>query len=228
MDALILAAGRGERLRPLTDTTPKALISVGGKALIEYRLAALAACGVAQVVVNVAHLGAQIEAALGDGSRFGVSIRYSREPAGALETGGGIFQALDQLASDPFLVVNCDVWTDFDCRHLPATLSGLGHLVLVPNPPHHAGGDFCLTDGRVTGADRGCPGERLTFSGIGVYRRALFADCAPGRFPLAPLLYRAADTGRLSGQCHRGTWIDVGTPARLHELEQRLTAGSGA
>ena len=227
MDALILAAGRGERLRPLTDTTPKALIEVAGKPLIAHRLEALAASGVVRIVVNVAHLGEQIEACLGDGSRFGVSIRYSREPAGALETGGGIAHALSlgQLSSDPFLVINSDVWTDFDFRDLPGAISGLAHLVLVPNPPHRPGGDFCLHDDQVISDAAPCRGQRLTFAGMGVYRRGLFADCPPGRFPLAPLLRRAADAGQVSAQRHPGCWIDVGTPERLRQLKQRLAGG---
>ncbi|MDH3639244.1 MAG: nucleotidyltransferase family protein [Gammaproteobacteria bacterium] len=224
MDALILAAGRGERLRPLTDATPKPLLEVAGKPLIVYHLEALAASGIARLVVNLAHLGEQIEAALGDGSRFGVSIGYSYEPPGALETGGGIVQALERLSSDPFLVVNSDIWTDFDFRDLPATISGLAHLVLVPNPPHNAGGDFCLDGDRVMDDDAPCRGEKLTYSGIGMYRRALFADYAPGRYPLAPLLRRAASAGQVSAQRHAGGWLDIGTPDRLHELKRRLTA----
>ncbi len=220
MKAMILAAGRGERMRPLTDRTPKPLLTVGGKPLIQYHLEALARAGVRDIVINHAHLGAQIEQALGDGSRFGVLIHYSPEPEGALETGGGIFQALPLLGPAPFLVVNGDIWTDYPFERLPERPQGLAHLVLVGNPPHHPQGDFALHDGQVL--EDG--GHRLTFSGIGVYVPALFAGCEPGRFPLAPLLRRAMAGGQVGGEHYRGRWVDVGTPGRLAELDAMLSA----
>lgn len=218
--AMILAAGRGERMRPLTDHTPKPLLRAGGKALIEYHIEALAAAGVEAIIINRAHLGDRIEAALGDGARYGVAIAYSREET-ALETGGGIFNALGLLDSDPFVVINGDVWTDYPFARLPRKPRGLAHLVLVDNPEHHPGGDFSLTDGTVGVG----PAARLTFSGIGVYRRELFDGCRPGAFPLAPLLRRAALEGRVTGEHYRGGWLDVGTPERLRALDARLSPG---
>lgn len=220
MKAMILAAGRGERMRPLTDHLPKPLLPVAGKPLIVHHIERLAAAGIRQLVINHAHLGAMIEARLGDGSEWGVTIRYSAE-AKALETGGGIHRALPLLGEAPFLVVNGDVWCDVDFAglHLPAGM--LAHLVLVPNPPHHPAGDFVLQGEQVFDVgDR-----RLTFSGIGVYHPRLFADCRPGAFPLAPLLRTAMADGKVSGLCHRGTWIDVGSPERLQTLERRLQGG---
>lgn len=223
MKAMILAAGRGERMRPLTDHTPKPLLRVGGKPLIQYHVEALARAGVRDLVINHAHLGERIEAALGTGEAWGVRIRYSPEGQGqALETGGGIFKALPLMGEAPFLVINGDIWSDLDfsrCRLAPGDLA---HLVLVDNPPHHPGGDFHVRAGRV--ANVGEP--RLTFSGVGVYHPALFADCQPGAFPLAPLLRRACDRGRVGGAHFQGRWVDVGTPARLAELD-RLLGGSG-
>jgi MurNAc alpha-1-phosphate uridylyltransferase len=214
---MILAAGRGERMRPLTDHTPKPLLEAGGRSLIGHHLAALARAGVREVVVNHAHLGAQIERALGDGAAYGLRIRYSPEEV-ALETGGGIFRALPLLGPDPFIVVNGDVWTDFDPARLRLADADLAHLVLVDNPAHHPAGDFVLNGERVTDAG----GQRLTFSGVGVYRPALFDGCAPGRFPLAPLLRAAIAVGRVSGEHHRGCWVDVGTPERLAALDREL------
>jgi Nucleoside-diphosphate-sugar pyrophosphorylase involved in lipopolysaccharide biosynthesis/translation initiation factor 2B, gamma/epsilon subunits (eIF-2Bgamma/eIF-2Bepsilon) len=222
MRAMILAAGRGERMRPLTDHTPKPLLRAGRHTLIEYHILALAQAGIRDLVVNHAHLGAQIEQALGDGSRYGVQIRYSPEGE-ALETGGGIFRALPLLGAEPFVVVNGDIWTDYPYAALPAAPSGLAHLVLVDNPPQHPGGDFVLEgDGQV----REGGGVRLTFSGIGVYRPELFAGCHPGRFPLAPLLRAAMARGQVSGERYGGGWIDVGTPERLAGLARRLAATS--
>jgi len=214
---MILAAGRGERMRPLTDHTPKPLLEAGGRSLIGHHLAALARAGVREVVVNHAHLGAQIERALGDGAAYGLRIRYSPEEV-ALETGGGIFRALPLLGPDPFIVVNGDVWTDFDPARLRLADADLAHLVLVDSPAHHPAGDFVLNGERVTDAG----GQRLTFSGVGVYRPALFDGCAPGRFPLAPLLRAAIAVGRVSGEHHRGRWVDVGTPERLAALDREL------
>ncbi len=217
MKAMILAAGRGERMRPLTDTTPKPLLRAGGCTLIEHHIIALATAGIRDLVINHAHLGAQIEAALGDGAHYGVQIRYSAEGE-ALETGGGILRALPLLGTVPFLVVNGDVWTDYPYARLPQAPAGLAHLVLVDNPGHHPDGDFALAGGKVS-AD-GAP--KLTFSGIGVYRPELFAGCADGRFALAPLLRRAMADGRVSGEYYAGRWLDVGTPERLALLEQWL------
>jgi N-acetyl-alpha-D-muramate 1-phosphate uridylyltransferase len=214
---MILAAGRGERMRPLTDHTPKPLLMAGGRPLIVHHLERLAAAGITRVVINHAHLGEQIEAALGDGGRFGLTIRYSPEGR-ALETGGGIFRALPLLGDGPFLVVNGDVWTDLDLARLRLAEGRLAHLVLVDNPEHHPRGDFPLADGLVF-----AEGEpRLTFSGIGVYSPALFEGCRDGAFPLAPLLRAGMARGLVSGEHHRGRWLDIGTPARLQALDQLL------
>lgn len=220
MRAMILAAGRGERMRPLTDHTPKPLLEVGGRPLIDWHLEALARAGVDRVVINVAWLAQRIIDHVGDGSRWGVEIRISDEGEHALETGGGIRRALPLLDADSFWVMNGDIWTDFDYAALPPAPVGQAHLVLVDNPPHHADGDFALgADGRVT--ERGYP--RLTFAGIGCYRAGLFrdADAAPA-FRLAPLLCRAMAAGRVTGTRHAGAWTDVGTPARLRVLDARL------
>ncbi|NCA71601.1 MAG: nucleotidyltransferase family protein [Sphingobacteriia bacterium] len=217
MKAMILAAGRGKRMRPLTDHVPKPLLEVGGRPLIQYHIERLAAAGIRDLVINHAHLGEQIEARLGDGTALGVRIRYSPEPI-ALETGGGIFNALHLLGPAPFLVINGDIWCDLEPDGLRLADADLAHLVLVDNPPHHPLGDFMLSDGRVQAT--GAP--RLTFSGIGVYHPALFAGAAPGAFPLAPLLRQAMHAGRVSGQHHRGMWLDIGTPERLAELDRAL------
>ncbi len=223
MKAMILAAGRGLRLRPLTDHTPKPLLRAGGRALIEHQLAALVEGGFTEPVINLAHLGGRIRAVLGDGSRYGAHIRYSDEGTHPLETGGGIRQVLEWLGPDPFVVVNADVWTDYPYRRLPRDPDGLAHLVLVDNPPHHPEGDFALVGGRV----RGEGAARLTFSGIAVYRPELFADCEPGAFPLAPLLRDAVLRGQVAGEHYRGRWVDVGTPERLAELDRMLAPGRG-
>lgn len=218
MKAMILAAGRGNRMRPLTDHTPKPLLVAGGRPLIQHHLERLAAAGIREIVINHAHLGEQIETRLGDGGHFGVHIRYSVEPT-ALETGGGIFNALPLLGPDPFLVINGDIWTDWDPADARLAESDLAHLVLVENPPHHPRGDFCLIDGRVH--PDGDP--RLTFSGIGLYSPALFEGCRPGAFPLAPLLRRAMLDGRVGGERHAGHWFDIGTPERLAKLDRFLS-----
>lgn len=215
---MILAAGRGERMRPLTDTVPKPLVPVAGKPLIVHHLEGLSDAGFREVVVNHAHLGAEIEKALGDGSRWGLRIRYSPEAPSALETGGGIHRALPLLGPGPFLVVNGDVWTDFPFAALARTPATLAHLVLVPNPPHNPKGDFSLDGERVSDG----PGNRLTFSGIGIYQPALFADQTPGAFALGPLLRQAAARGQVSGELYEGAWFDVGTPDRLAEVETYL------
>jgi len=217
---MVLAAGRGERMRPLTDAAPKPLLLVAGKYLIEYHLENLAAAGFTQVVINTAWLGDMIEQALGSGARYGLAITYSHERPEALETGGGIFRALPLLGSAPFLLVNGDVWTDIDfgaLRRDPPSGS-LAHLVLVTNPPQHPRGDFVLEQGRVSEGD----GTRHTYSGIGIYDPALFAGCTPGKFPLLPLLRRAIAERRLSGELHTGRWHDVGTVERLNSLDAEL------
>ncbi|MEN8169840.1 MAG: N-acetylmuramate alpha-1-phosphate uridylyltransferase MurU [Pseudomonadota bacterium] len=218
MKAMILAAGRGERMRPLTDHTPKPLLSVGNKRLIEYHLEALASAGFDEVVINHAHLGEQIEQVLGGGERYGVRIHYSPE-AGALETGGGIFRALPLLGDEPFVVVNGDVWCDYPFARLRGREVQGAHLVLVPNPPQHLAGDFVLRGETVS--DEG-GGERLTFSGIGLYHPSLFDGCEAGAFPLAPLLRRAMAMGKVSGECFDGQWFDIGTPERLQQLDAML------
>lgn len=219
---MILAAGRGERMRPLTDHCPKPLLPAGGKPLIVWHIERLRDAGFRDLVINHAHLGDQLEAALGDGGGLGVSIAWSREGQ-ALETAGGIRFALPRLGDSPFLVVNGDVFTDVDFLPLAQRLgpADLAHLVLVPNPAHHPAGDFPLTQGRVR--PQGAP--RLTFSGIGVYHPALFS-ALPERQPakLAPLLRAAMAEGRVSGERHAGHWLDIGTPQRLAELDAWLRA----
>ncbi len=219
MKAMILAAGRGERMRPLTDQTPKPLLEVGGKPLIQYHIEALVHAGFDELVINVAHLGEQIRARFGDGAEFSTRIHYSKEPEGALETGGGIFQALPLLGEGPFAVVNGDVWTDYPFERLRQVDLDLAHLVLVDNPPQHPDGDFALQGQAVRNTGQ----PRWTFSGIGLYRADLFAACAPGRFPLAPLLRAAMDAGKVSGEHYAGAWSDVGTPERLQALDQQVT-----
>ncbi len=219
---MILAAGRGERMRPLTDTIPKPLLPVAGKPLVEHHIERLVAAGFKHVVLNTAHLGRQIEDCLGDGSRFGIEIDYSREGEGrALETGGGIFRALPVLRGQVFAVINGDVWSDYDLAQLhqrAATLrhTDLAHLVMVDNPEHNPGGDFCLNDERLT--DSGCR-DRLTFSGISAFHKDFFKDAPGGAFPLAPMLRDAMMRQRVSGEHFTGLWVDVGTPQRLQMIE---------
>ncbi len=226
MKVLILAAGRGERMRPMTDHTPKPLLQAGGKSLIQHLIEALKRANLRDLVVNYAHLGEQLVDALGNGRAYGVNIQYSPETGGALETGGGILRALPLLDSDPFAVVNADIWTDYPFVRLPQCLEALAHLVLVDNPAQHPGGDFFLNEGRVSAlgstATRGS--AALTFSGIGVYRHALFKGCVPGRFPLAPVLRSAMERGWVTGEHYTGLWRDVGTPDRLAELDRELMA----
>jgi MurNAc alpha-1-phosphate uridylyltransferase len=218
MKAMILAAGRGERMRPLTDTTPKPLLQVGGQALIEYHIAALHKAGINEIVINHAWLGEQIIQRLGDGSRYGVQIQYSDESSGALETAGGIIKALPLLGEAPFVVVNGDIFTDYAYAGLPQQPAGLAHLVMVDNPPQHADGDFVLNEGRLL-----AEGEpRLTYSGIGVYDPQLFSGCQPGALPLAPLLRAAMERNEVSGEHYTGQWLDIGTPERLAELDASL------
>ncbi|WP_397451077.1 N-acetylmuramate alpha-1-phosphate uridylyltransferase MurU [Pseudomonas sp. NA-150] len=218
MKAMILAAGKGERLRPLTLHTPKPLVRAGGVPLIEYHLRALHAAGFTEIVVNHAWLGQQIEEYLGDGQRLGLSIQYSPEGE-PLETGGGIFRALPLLGDGPFLVVNGDIWTDYDFSALSRPISGLAHLVLVDNPEHHPAGDFALVDGQVI-ESRSLP--RLTYSGMAILHPDLFEDCEAGAFKLAPLLREAMAQGRVSGEHFTGRWVDVGTHERLADVERLL------
>jgi len=221
MKAMILAAGRGERMRPLTDTIPKPLLEVGGKPLIVWHLEALALAGIEDIVINHAWLGEQIEATLGDGSVYGVRIHYSPEKPEALETAGGIIQALPLLGRDPFLVINGDIWCDYPFASLVAQPleSGIqAHLVMVDNPPQHPDGDFVLNKG-LLGAE-GKP--RLTFSGIGVYSASLFAGLSQGKRPLAPLLRVAMMETKVSGEHYSGQWFDIGVPARLQQLDTLL------
>ncbi len=233
MKALVLAAGRGERMRPLSLHTPKPLLAAGGKRLIEWHLEKLAARGVREVWINTSHLAECFGPALGDGSRWGLRLHLIDEGAEPLETGGGLFNALPWLGEAPFIAVNGDIWSDHDYARLPEAPDGLAHLVLVDNPEHHPRGDFVLgAAGRLIGADA----PRLTFAGIGVYRPALFdgwrrvigdapgADAEPPRFKLAPLLFAAIRRGLVSAEHHRGAWTDVGTPARLAALDAALVA----
>jgi len=213
MKAMILAAGRGERMRPLTDRQPKPLLEVHGKPLIVYHVEALARAGFEQIIVNLSWLGEQIRARLGDGREFGVSIDYSEEPE-ALETAGGIVQALP-LLGERFVVVNADIFTDYDFAGL-SDCDAIAHLVLVANPAHNHGGDFSLSDG-VIGND-GVP--LYTFSGIACYRRRFFDSLEPGKRALAPLLREAAARGEVSGELFSGDWSDIGTPGRLDELNR--------
>ncbi|MCU7921358.1 MAG: nucleotidyltransferase family protein [Candidatus Thiodiazotropha sp. (ex Dulcina madagascariensis)] len=217
MKAMILAAGRGERMRPLTDMLPKSLLPVAGKPLIVHHIERLVAAGIRQLVINHSHLGEMIEAQLGAGGAWGVDIRYSPERT-ALETGGGILRALPLLGEKPFLAINGDVWSDIDYGSLRLSEGDMAHLVLVPNPVHHRQGDFLLRQGRIAQGE----GDRLTFSGVGVYHPRLFESCKPGVFPLAPLLRQAIGQGLVSGECFTGLWMDVGTPQRLAQLEQQV------
>lgn len=247
MKTLIFAAGRGERMRPLTDTTPKPLLVAGGKPLIVWHLERLAAAGLTEVVINSAHLAEKLEATLGDGSAFGVAIRWSREPAGALETAGGIAWALPLLGTEPFLVINGDVWCDWDVARAPAIGESLAahghdaHLLMVDNPPQHPGGDFALAGNAVHFASDAAPTLRardpektpqalpqsapatLTYAGIGVFSPALVSGVERGAvMKLRPLLDAAIAAGRLGGERHAGRWVDVGTPERLAELDRTL------
>lgn len=237
---MILAAGRGERMRPLTDHTPKPLLQAGGKPLIVWHIERLVHAGITDLVINHAHLGKQIEHALGSGSRFGATISYSDEGT-ALETAGGIAFALQLLGDEPFAVVNGDIFCDYDFSHLPqraaafADSADMAHLVLVDNPEHNLKGDFLLNGERIVRgtSTESCnpnPESRiLTFSGIGLYKPALFADITRGsKAALAPLLREQIALGRVSGEHHRGIWMDIGTPQRLEELDKLLRASQNA
>ena len=234
---MLLAAGRGERMRPLTDHTPKPLLAAGGKPLIVWHIENLVRAGITELVINHAHLGVQIEAALGDGSRFGACIRYSHEVR-ALETAGGIANALPLLGDQPFAVINSDIYCDYDFALLAERAAALqaggdaAHLVLVDNPPHHPNGDFLLRNGRLVpfpspAGEGGVGGEglsmKLTFSGIGIYQPSLFSHIPRGGVaPLAPLLRAQIASGKASGEHHHGLWMDVGTPQRLAELDRQI------
>jgi MurNAc alpha-1-phosphate uridylyltransferase len=221
MKAMLLAAGRGERMRPLTDHTPKPLLLAGDRPLIVWHLEALAHAGVREVIINLSWLGPQIRAALGDGREFGLQIHYSEEGSPPLETGGGIFQALPLLGPEPFLVVNGDTFTDIDVSTLRLSTAADARLVLVPNPPQHPRGDFGLAGEAVVDREP----RPFTYSGIGIFSPRLFAGCAAGQFPLRPLLNRAIAAGRLQGQLHAGQWLDIGTPERLAGLNRMLGRG---
>ncbi len=219
MKAMIMAAGRGERLRPLTDKIPKPLVRVGDYALIEWHLHHLVNAGITQIIINLSHLGEQIQSRLGNGEHYGAELSYSLEPEPALETAGGIIQALAALGTEPFIVVNGDVWTDYPFSQLSAP-SSLAHLIMVDNPDHHPAGDFVLRDGQLSEEGEG---DRLTYSGIGVYHPEFFADCKPGRQALAPLLKQQMSAGKVTGEHYQGEWHDIGTLERLQTIQKRVS-----
>jgi MurNAc alpha-1-phosphate uridylyltransferase len=225
---MILAAGRGERLRPLTDTIPKPLITVGNHRLVEYHIQALEQAGIRRVIINLAHLGRCIEDALGDGSSYGVEILYSREPEGALETAGGIHHALPLLGDAPFLVINGDIRCDHPLDSLAISANMEMHLVLVPNPAHNPRGDFSIADDAEAGPLRHPAGGSAThtFAGLGVYRPAAFRGLDAGPAPLAPLIRQCIDRGTASGEIHRGYWLDVGDHERLQQARRDARADS--
>ena len=213
MRAMILAAGRGERLRPMTDRLPKALVEVHGRSLLERHLDRLREAGIKKVVINLGWLGEQVAERVGSGSRYGLEVVYSPEGDNILETGGGIHRALPMLGSDPFLVINADILTDMPIPEVELADGIDAHLVMVPTPEYRDHGDFDVVHGRVTND------LVLTFAGVAVYRPAFFNDCEPGRFSVVPMLRKAADTGLLSGGVYTGYWADVGTPERLAAIE---------
>lgn len=217
---MILAAGRGERLRPLTDSTPKPLLNAGSRLLIEHHLHKLSAAGFNDVVINLGHLGQQIIDHLGDGSRYQLTIHYSDERSAVLETGGGIVKALPLLKSDPFLVINGDIWTDFDLSTLPDKIDRLAHLVVVNNPDHHLQGDFSVQDGLVKEKDN--QKTTWTYSGMAMFRHTFFDQCKEERFPLAALLHKHIANELVTGEVYDGRWFDIGTRERLNDLNQLL------
>ena len=225
MKAMILAAGRGERMRPLTDHTPKPLLKAAGKPLIEYTIAALVKAGITDIIINLAHLGAQIQSYLGDGSQYQANINYSDEGETGLETAGGIKKALPLLGDAPFLVINGDISCDFPLQNLVNKKIDLAHLILVKNPVHHPTGDFAL-NGQSTLATEGKP--KYTYSGIGLYHPDLFANIGHGKSALAPLLKTAMQAKRITGELHHGFWMDIGTPERLEELNACMRIASAA
>ena len=218
MRAIILSAGRGERLRPVTDTIPKPLLEVGGQALIEYHLQRLAQAGFREIVINLAHLGDMIRARLGGGTKWGLEIHYSPEPAGALDTGGGIFKALPLLGDAPFAVINGDIFTDYPLARLRAIKCSHAHLVLVPNPEHNPVGDFTLQGGYIGTNTPSNEVPNHTFSGISVYHPRFFKSVNGERFSVVPMLFEAADRGKVTGEIYRGNWHDIGSQKRLRHL----------
>ena len=218
---MILAAGRGERMRPLTDVTPKPLLQAGPHRLIEYHLINLARAGFTEVIINVAWLGQQIIEALGNGEKYNINICYSNEGDQALETGGGIFKALPLLGDAPFLVVNGDVWTDYPFENLQSfQLKDKAHLILINNPAHNPKGDFAISKDRLLNEAR----DKFTFSGIGVYSKEFFTTSCDGKYPLAPMIRKYIDSNEISGEVYDGRWIDIGTPQRLESLIDLLKA----
>jgi MurNAc alpha-1-phosphate uridylyltransferase len=218
MRAMILAAGRGERLRPITDEIPKALVEVGGRSVLEYHLERVRAAGIGTVIINLGWHGERIVEKIGSGDRYGLEVIYSDERDDVLETGGGIHKALPLLGDEPFLVINADIFTDMPVPDLELSGDCLGHLVLVPTPDYIDRGDFDLVDGLVSRSGR----RELVYSGFAVYRPEFFAGCKAGRFSVVPLMYRAADSGRLSGSLYTGAWVDIGTPERLAALQAQV------
>jgi MurNAc alpha-1-phosphate uridylyltransferase len=219
MKAMILAAGRGERMRPLTDETPKPLIEVNGKALIEYHIESLVRGGIRDIVINLAWLGGRIRDWAETGAKYGINITYSDESPEALETGGGIFRALPLLGDEPFWLVNGDIFSAYSYRERGLADGMLGHLVMIPNPRHHTQGDFSLVNGQMVARAQ----QTLTYSGIAILHPKLFSGCKDGKFPLAPILDTAIKQGTLSGERFDGHWTDVGTPERLAELDHFLS-----
>jgi len=214
MRAMILAAGRGERLRPLTDTIPKPLVEVRGKPLIEHHIQALCEAGFREIIINQGHLGDMLPAAIGNGSKWGISIHWSDEQPEALETGGGIHKALPLLGESPFLVVNGDIWTNYPFARLRAVKCDWAHLVMIPNPPQHPQGDFALLNARIRNEGE----SKLTFSGIGVYHPRLFDGCKAGKFSVVPLLRSAMENHLVTGEQFEGCWEDIGTLERLESI----------
>lgn len=216
MNAMILAAGRGERLRPVTDTVPKSLVEVRGQCLLERHLEHVSNAGIKIVVINLGWLGEQIVERVGSGSEYGLNVAYSDEGDNVLDTGGGIFKALPILGSEPFLVVNADIFTDMPVPNITLKSDALGHLVLVPTPDYREVGDFDLDNNMIRNGDT----PALTFSGVAIYRPEFFAGCKPGRFSIVPMMQAAADAGRLQGSIFEGVWADIGTPERLAALDK--------
>lgn len=218
MKAMILAAGRGQRMRPLSDITPKPMLEVGGQTLIGRHLGRLAQAGVTEVIINTAWLAEQIEEFVGDGRYWGLRALFSHEPEGALETGGGVLNAMPLLGNEPFWLINGDIWTDFPFSRLPQQMECKAHLVLVDNPGHNRAGDFALSQGQIHTAGE----PMLTFAGIAAVRPSLWSGYRSGNFPLAPLLRQAAKLGQVSGDHWRGMWHDIGTPERLQAARQAI------
>ena len=215
MRAMVLAAGRGERLRPLTDEVPKSLVEVRGESLLERHLANIRVAGVRTVVINLGWLGDKIVERVGSGDRYGLNVLYSQEGDNILETGGGIHKALPLLGDEPFLVVNADIYTDMPVPTIELADEHVGHLVMVPSPDYRDGGDFDIEEGLIRNGET----QRLTFSGVAMYRPSFFDGCEAGRFPLAPMLREAAENGQLSGSLYEGQWADIGTPERLRAIQ---------